>query len=449
MKTLQKILIASAVAIMGMSSSFAQKGIEDGSKYGHGEDSIRCLRNYSLYREYVKNKGYSDGLPFWRIVYTECPLISKNVFIDGVEIYEDLIDNAESQEQKELYIDTLMQVYDKRIEYFDEKGFVIGRKGVFLWKYRREKAEDIQEAMEYMKQSIDLRKTSTEPAVIATYFTAVITLYKAGVFEDTRVVSEFSELNRLVESAIEKHQRNARTVSYYQQVKEANEKNFIGSGAATCESIVAEYEPKFDENQSDKEFLTNLTGMLTQVNCESTDLYAKAAEKLYAIEPSPDAAYKLAKLLVKREEYTKAAKYYKQAADGENDPEKKAGYLYEQAIIQAQLNNKVQARSLAREALNLKPNWGDPYIFIGKLYAGSVNECGNDEFERNAVYWVVVDKFIRAKAVDESVTGTANDLISQYSQYFPNKEEGFFRNIHVGDSYTVGCWINETTTVRY
>ena len=38
---------------LGTTAAFAQKGVEDGSRFGHGEDSIRCLQNISIYSEYV------------------------------------------------------------------------------------------------------------------------------------------------------------------------------------------------------------------------------------------------------------------------------------------------------------------------------------------------------------------------------------------------------------
>lgn len=39
---------------LGTTAVFAQKGVEDGSRFGHGEDSLRCLQNISIYSEYVK-----------------------------------------------------------------------------------------------------------------------------------------------------------------------------------------------------------------------------------------------------------------------------------------------------------------------------------------------------------------------------------------------------------
>jgi hypothetical protein len=50
--------------------------------------------------------------------------------------------------------------------------------------------------------------------------------------------------------------------------------------------------------------------------------------------------------------------------------------------------------------------------------------------------------------VDPALTEDADKRIKTYSVYFPPTEVLFFYNMNEGDSYTVGCWINETTTVR-
>jgi phage tail protein X len=65
-----------------------------------------------------------------------------------------------------------------------------------------------------------------------------------------------------------------------------------------------------------------------------------------------------------------------------------------------------------------------------------------------SVFWAAVDKYIRAKSVDSSVESDANSKIAQYSKFYPAASDLFFRDMQEGSSYTVGCWINENTTVR-
>ena len=73
---------------------------------------------------------------------------------------------------------------------------------------------------------------------------------------------------------------------------------------------------------------------------------------------------------------------------------------------------------------------------------------GYSDFEKETVYWVAVDKFIRAKSIDKTLTEKANKAIATYSKYFPNTESCFFNGVESGQRYKVECWINESTKVR-
>ena len=53
-----KLVTALFVLSLGTTASFAQTGASDGSRFGHGEDSIRCLKNISIYTEYVKTNNF-------------------------------------------------------------------------------------------------------------------------------------------------------------------------------------------------------------------------------------------------------------------------------------------------------------------------------------------------------------------------------------------------------
>ena len=58
-----------------------------------GTDSIECVKNISVYREYVKQKLCGCGIP-WRWAYLNCPKATKNLYVDGSKIFKYLIKNA-------------------------------------------------------------------------------------------------------------------------------------------------------------------------------------------------------------------------------------------------------------------------------------------------------------------------------------------------------------------
>jgi hypothetical protein len=116
-------------------------------------------------------------------------------------------------------------------------------------------------------------------------------------------------------------------------------------------------------------------------------------------------------------------------------------------IYASYIKNPATAREHARASLRYNPNQGDPYILIGKLYAGS--HIYSDPVLSKTVYWVAVDKFNKARQVDPSCAAEANRLISRYSQYFPADNDIFMHpDLNKGASFTVGGWIGESTICR-
>ena len=183
-------------------------------------------------------------------------------------------------------------------------------------------------------------------------------------------------------------------------------------------------------------------------DCIKQDLYLKASISIYKSEPSADLAIEIARLNVEGKQAREAEKYYNEAINLESDVLKRANYFYELAsITYSEFKNPTQAKSFINKALEENPNLGRAYKLLGDMYANERN-CGADDFEKKTVYWAAVDKYIKAKQVDPELEESMNSLINTYSQYFPTKEDVFFHDLKVGESFTVGCWINERTTIR-
>lgn len=427
------------VCVLSTLSIKAQKSIYENPDYG--PDSIarmQCAANLSTMSEFVKIKVYDYAYNSWHYCFNNCPEASKNIYIMGESILENKIDNTKDENIKEKYVDTLMMLYDQRMEYFHQEGLVLGKKGVELLRYRK---SAIQEAYGYLGKSIDLRKLHSDEAVLVTFMQTSYVLFQNKVIDAATVINDYMK----VADILDKKPVNPRT----KLASESVEKIFSSSGAADCESLVNIYTPKFEADSQNIDLLKNITAMLLKASCDNSSLFARAAENLYKTEPSAKAAYNLAKLFLAKNDYQKSLSYYKEAINQEPDPNSKADYYYQMGLIElARLNNKQEARNYALEALKLNPKLGNAYILIGNAYAASTADCGSSNFEKAAVYLAAVDKYIKAREVDPTVTEEANNFINRYSQYFPNNEDAFFNGFTDGKTYKVGCWINETTVIR-
>ncbi len=434
------IVLAGVLFLHGSLNAQRSKIFENPEFGADSASRMECASNLSIMSQYVKIKTFEYAYDSWRDCFFNCPKSSKNIYIHGSKILKYKIDNEEDEIVKDAYIDTLMILYDQRMEYFKQPGYVYGIKGIDLLRYR---SSDIEEAYGYLKKSIDFRKEKVDESVAVTFMTATHKLLQDSKLGADVMIGNYVLIMDLLNAKVQ----SGDTDPKLPQAIENIEKIFAESGAADCESLIAIFTEKFKAEPENVDLLKKITSLLSETGCEKSDLYGKAAEALYKLEPSAESASKLANLFAIREEYTKAGAYYKKAIEQETDNENKAHYHYNLGKVAFQQKNFPGTRKHCLSAINLKSNYGDAYILIGTAYAASNGSCGSD-FEKQAVYWAAVDKFTKAKTVDPSVKGIADEQIKVYSQRFPNNEITFFNGYTDGDTYTVGCWINESTIVR-
>jgi tetratricopeptide (TPR) repeat protein len=444
MKTMYgKTLILLVGLLIYSSSVFAQRTkIHENPKYGPDSASrMECASNLSIMNQYVKIKTFEYAIDSWRFCFKNCPEASKNIYIHGSRIIKYIIENEEDQAIADSWVDTLMILYDQRMEYFNEEGKVYGIKGIDLLRYRK---ESIETAYTYLEKSVNLSQEKVDESVAVTFISTTYALFQNQKVGADVMINNYVTIMDIMNKKLASGDKDPKIP----QAIESIEKMFAESGAADCDALIEIFSVKFEESPEDIELLKKITTLLGETGCEESDLYAKSAEALYGLEPSADAAAKLANVFVVRSDYTKAKNYYNNAIDQETDAAIKAKYYFYLSGIYYQEKDYPNTRNKCLAALNLNPAYGEAYILIGKAYAASSKNCGESDFEKQAVYWAAVDKFIKAKSVDPSIKEEADNQINSYSQYFPNNEITFFNGYTDGQTYKVGCWIQETTTVR-
>lgn len=424
-----------------------------------GDDSATCVRNYSLYREYYKNykrskesgkldeaKNYmKSAVKPWRWVFNNCPVASQNVYRDGAEIIEYLYNNAEPAD-KSAYGDTLMMVYDQRLKMYGWKegvGYILGRKAVDHMKFKRGNEE---KTFEIFEKAFDYTKEGNYNAAVLFYHLySAVNMFKTGKAEKELIVNTYFKISEIFQ---EKISSQAKGYKAFEQLNPRIKKLF--EPFATCADLIKVFSKQFEEKPDDVRLLKRISNMLDSKGCTESDLYFNATKRLHAVEPSAESAYLMGKMAIKRELYDEAAKYLEEAATSfEDSAEINDAYflLANVNYVQGKLSS---ARSNAYNALKYKPNDGRCYILIGDLYANSSSVCNLDgKVANKSIYWAAVDKYQKAKSVDPSVAEKAQQKISKFYNFFPSQDEIFFENYSVGQTYTVGCWINETTKVRH
>ena len=418
---------------------FSQKGIEDGSKYGHGEDSANCRRNLSLYKTYYDQQNYDMALSFWRKAFNECPRSSSNLHLHGINMFKHLFNKTKDRK----YIDSIEIIYDARIKYFKREAYFLGRKGMDIYNLAGDDNELVELAYATLGNAINLNPPKATPTVLTVFMGTTQMLFENKVIDNEEVINNYGMLMDILDNRIAAVNRPPDV-----NARETIDMIFKAGGAGTCEGLIPIFTQRVADNPDDAKLLKKVLALLGDANCTDSDLFYNAAEHLYQIEKSAESAYHLAEMNYDKMNFDRAEDYYLEAVKLEDDNAKISTYYVKLATLRLNSEDYRVARNYAKKAIEANSENGTAYMIVGNAYS-SVKPF-DDNLKNQMVYWVAADYFRIAREKDPDLAERVNEYIQTVSNLFPKKEDLFFISIiEEGVPYTVGGWINERTTVRF
>ncbi len=457
-----------------------------GAKYGATpEDSTACRQNITAFSVHYKAKNYNDSYMAWRKLVEICPCSWNGIFINGTTMLENLIKAEQDSVRREQLIDTLLWTYDIRPKYDESytEGRGLGFKAFYILKYRQKQLNDIDKLKEvfYMfERSVDLEKEETDPDIWNQYFTLASRL--APALGDTSIVIDaYERANEYIDDAkvkcYERLEADTAELTALQAKFDANEidkmkydkeakvltsdttrqykllKKYDGVFAkiekqflpfASCEMLEKIYAGKLEENKSNIPLLQKMLKTLDRTGCRTSTIYKDILEIVYTNAPTAASAEMMGGFYFAEKDYDKASTFYNEAIKMYTTNEKRTQPYYYLANIEYLKKNFSAARNYAYKALSCNANFGKAYMLIGDMYAAS--SIGGDDAIPGAQNWAAVDKYNKAVAVDPSL---ANDVAKRRSRLkFPDGAVVFQKGYSKGQTYRVGGWIGETTTIR-
>ena len=457
MKNFIFLFVASVFMVIDAS---AQKGIDAGTPYGSGDDSVRCAYNINLFVPHAKNKNYEEAYPFWKEAYEECPASTINIYIKGVAILNWQLSRETDPAKREEVINAILKLYDDRIKYFgsaprnrrDWKDAVVWSKADTYNKLKGENT-DHQLIYKWLGDVIDEFQEKTFLSAIMLYMVSSIKLLQNDMDNHKEnYVNDFLKCSALLDAQLTAAQAASeeKEIEDLLSCKKEIESNFAASGAADCDILQTIYAPKVEDNKANLEFLKETMTLLRRLGCNESDVYISASEYAYKIEPTAESAMGLGMKAFKNKDDATAEKYLNEAIAMTEDAETKADLYFALAGIAMQKNQYQNVKQLSLKCLAENPNYGRAYILIASVYAlGGRSLFPDDPVLNKLIWYAVVDKFERARQVDPSVANEANRQINNYRQHFPTKEEIFMHPLlKEGENFTLPGWINEVVRIR-
>lgn len=410
-----------------------------------GEDSVSLVESYINYRNAFKNDDYPNAIGHWREVYLNAPAARETTLRDGIRMYRMLIEDSESFTLRNDYIDTLMMIYDQRIQCFGNEGENLGRKAFELYKY---KPRERKQVYEWMRKSISILGNRSVHYTLYPYFALSLDRYNKGYINDTEMFKVHKRLTNICNANIENDHPDK---SYYKGIIEKMNKHIASvtkSEVQNCEDVFSTYGKEYYENEENQDKLRLYYMKLKQFDCHDDSDLISLAEKINILDADTVRSRFLAHYYLKQKDKDKAVKYFLEEIESQQDNQRKAELYLDLALLQRfHFDDMQQSREFIEAAMDVRPTWGQPYMVLGDLYATAYKNCSSEESYFPALY-LAVETYYRALQADNTYVAEAQRLIREYGQYFPSEEELTSIGIKEGEQISVDCWIARETTVR-
>lgn len=401
-------------------------------------------------KEELNNRNYAQATIYLQQLLERCPGASENTFANGIRLYKQKINRARSVAEKNVYVDSLLLLYDIRLEYFGAhpkrgKAYILDRKAREHLTYRESDREGIRTDFEAAIAAQVEANGTAEPELVAIYFKNLCDDYTNDIVDAMTIVNAYEENSKYF----------ANIDASQADFKNQFESSFGTSGAASCENLQKIFEPKIAAAPNDEALLAHVFGLMSKANCES-DFYVTVAEQYYAVKPQSNIAMLLAQIFQNKKDFAKASTYLREALAKEENPEEREKLLARIGILEMTANNFTAAIKAFNESLHIDESDDDglALYFLAQCYVAGSKNCSS-ELAKHAIYWLGYDLVQKSipllEVTDASVAANAKKLASSYRSVFPTAEECFFAELKEGATYTIDCGSAKgmTTKVRY
>lgn len=426
-------------------------------KFQDAENPDQAETDYVLYRDAIRIDDYDRAFELWKKVYEVSPAADgqrNTVYSDGIFLYEYFMSQAVDSTKRVGYVDKIFEIYDEIEKCYPEGGYIKARKAFdYFYKYPHLKSK--KEIYDLFKASMIQDGKKTQDFVINPFTSLLVDLYDEGEIDQAEAKQYELKVRKLLSSGLEDCEGVG--CERWKIIREYTPERLRAfeavKGFYDCDYYKKRYLRDFVTSPKSCDTIRLVYSRLRWGGCSNDDQEVaqviRAGNDLCVEERGPTIPGQGYQCL-RDADYPCAIEKFQQAAEETEDVEKKGTYLLLVAkIYYSHLRNFPKARKWALNAANARGGWGEPYILIGKLYASSGPLCGSGRgWNSQIVTWPAIDMWNKAKRVDPSVASEANKSIRRYRQYMPSAEDIFQRGLKKGQSFRVGCWIQETTTIR-
>lgn len=389
----------------------------------------------AAYTDYMKSEQYVDATKPLSWLLVNVPELNESIYINGTKIYNGAADAVTDEAQKRVYQDSVITLYNKREELYDNAPKWIENKAYYGYGYYKNVKEKLPEVVGDFQRAIELNGELSLPDLYSAYFDAV---YRNNAYNKAYTPEEVLGIYNAIQVDLDEAAAAGTDVS---RPKSTTEQILVAMELIDCDFIENTMGPKLVADPENEQLANQIFKYSVQYKCFSSDAFLQALEIIDSKNPTFATSQVRAMRYLQEKDYEKAEPVLDKALTlAENDAQK-AEIQFELAKLYGAKGQKSAARTAAKEAASLDEEKSkDSWKLIADMYMSSINDCkgGESRAKDYSIYIAAYNAYQRAG----DNTGMANAKAR-----FPSKEELFTESLQPGQTINTGCWISETVTL--
>ena len=429
MKIKSTLLVFGALLLAGIAHA------QDGWNWPADPAQEAKAREFNAaYFDYMKAEQFVEATKPLSWLLVNVPNLNESIYIQGVTVYKGAADKTADAAQKRVYQDSVMAIYNKRGEIYNNPAKWIETKGYYGYLFYKADNSKIPAVIADFEKAVEL-KGSLNFQFVPMYFDLVERNYSLNkAYSPEQVLTIFDKSNKLLDVA-------AAAGKDVTDSKSTLETLLVKMKLIDCDFIENTLGPKLAADPTNEELAEQIFTYSLQYKCISSKAFLAALEFKDSKSPTFKTSQVRGMLYMSANDFEKAEPVFEKALTLAATPKEKGETMLELAKIYARSGKKSAARTAAREAAGLDSELSSSaYGLIGDLYMSAYNDCRGGE-SRAKDYSVFIAAYnAYQKAGDSRGMGSARAR-------FPSKEELFTEGLSIGSSVSTGCWVGETVSL--
>jgi len=179
-----------------------------GCKNNWPADKTKAEEQLAIYSEALKQSNYHAAVPGIQWFLKNAPQWNTRLYTDGTEVYNKLAASERDPARKQVFIDSLMWLYDQRVKNCGDEVTVLNRKATHAAIYNGQNKDRTADVLALFDKVIDISGPDVSDYVLENYFRMVqsnVMLLKN--MNDDQVLGHYDKIQAAIDKKIVKYRQ--------------------------------------------------------------------------------------------------------------------------------------------------------------------------------------------------------------------------------------------------